>query len=227
MLLRPTVPVPVPFLFAVPSLMMEPPAMIAPEPTQDSWESLVHRLREQDGDAAREAVDRLHPHVARIVAAHRPRHEESADLIQETFLRVFSKISQYQGRQPFPHWVARITVNVCLSRLRHHRRRPLVFWSDLGEAEQLAFEQAGQSEAVDPDRAGAKALILRLLDTLKTQDRLLLTWLELEQRTIAEIVDLTGWSSTLVRVRSFRARNRLRKALESLESPSPSAGSTP
>lgn len=202
---------------------MSKPATQAP----DAWTGLVQRLRQRDEAAARETVERLHPHISRIVAAHRPPQEESADLIQETFLRLFTKIDQYRALQPFPHWVARITVNVCLTRLRHHRRRPLLLWSDLSPAEQSAFEQTGHSEAADPDSSSAQNLIHRLLDTLQPKDRLLLNWLELEQKTIPEVASLTGWSSTLVRVRAFRARRHLRKAFQSLEDPPTSTTHSP
>ncbi|HCN30515.1 MAG TPA: RNA polymerase subunit sigma-24 [Verrucomicrobiales bacterium] len=197
--------------------------MSAENPTHnaaaDPWTGLVQRLRQHDQAAAREAVERLHPHIARIVATHRPRQEESADLIQESFLRVFSKIGQYRGLQPFPHWVARVTVNVCLTRMRHHLRRPVQLWSELGEAEQRAFEQTRQESPADADLSGARELVLRLLDSLKPKDRLLLTWLELERKSMAEVAALTGWNATLVRVRAFRARRHLRKAFEALESP--------
>ena len=72
--------------------------------------SCLERVRRRDQDAARQLVDHLYPLVIRIVRAHLPRRVAEEDLAQEIFLKMFTRLAQYQGAVPFPHWVSRIAV---------------------------------------------------------------------------------------------------------------------
>ena len=85
---------------------------------------LLARVREHDETAARELVERLYPLVARVVHSHLPRREEPEDLMQEIFLKMFSKLDQFRAEMPFEHWVSRIALNTCLDRLRRQKVRP-------------------------------------------------------------------------------------------------------
>ena len=63
----------------------------------------------------------------------------------------------------------------------------------------------------------ARILTHKLLETLGADDRMVLTLLHLEEKSVDEIVALTGWNRALVKVRAFRARARMRKAMEELK----------
>ena len=67
------------------------------------------------------------------------------------------------------------------------------------------------------DGVAARELVYKLLDELKPQDRLVLQLLDLEQRSVAEISASTGWNPSLVKVRAFRARAKLKKLFEELQ----------
>jgi hypothetical protein len=68
--------------------------------------ALLARVRQRDEAAARALVERLHPLVARIVRTHLPRGEDEADLRQEVFLKVFSRIESFGGERPFDEFIA-------------------------------------------------------------------------------------------------------------------------
>ena len=171
------------------------------------------RVRQRDQDAARDLVEHLHPLVIRIVRAHLPRRVSEEDLTQEIFLKMFSRIDQYQGAVPFPHWVSRIAVTTCIDHLRAQKRRPELRWADLSETEADVLDSVLTNERdVAPDEAAtAKELVHKLLDQLKPEDRLVIQYLDLEQRSVSEISALTGWNQTLVKVRAFRARRKLQR----------------
>src|SRR5476649_1347379 len=95
----------------------------------------LDRVRKRDQIAARELVEYLHPLVVRIVRAHLPRRVAEEDLTQEIFLKMFTRLEQYQGAVPFPHWVSRIAVTTCIDHLRAQKRRPEFRWADLSETE--------------------------------------------------------------------------------------------
>src|SRR3954467_13665898 len=103
---------------------------------EEPLSSLLMRVREHDEDAARELVERLYPLVAQVVHANLPRRDEPEDLMQEVFLKMFSRLQQYHGEAPLEHWVSRIAVNTCVDHLRRQRARPELRMGDLSEAEQ-------------------------------------------------------------------------------------------
>jgi len=173
----------------------------------------LDRVRRRDQAAARELVEHLHPLVIRIVRAHLPRRVAEEDLAQDIFLKMFTRIDQYKGTVPFTHWVSRIAVTTCIDQLRAQKRRPELRWADLSERETDVLDSVITNENdVAPDQAlAARELVHKLLEQLKPEDRLVIQYLDLEQRTIAEISQLTGWNQILVKVRAFRARRKLQQ----------------
>jgi RNA polymerase sigma factor (sigma-70 family) len=179
----------------------------------------LERVRRRDQAAARELVEHLHPLVIRIVRAHLPRRVPEEDLAQEIFLKMFTRIEQYKGSVPFSHWVSRIAVTTCIDQLRAQKRRPEFRWADLSESEAEVLDSVLTNEHdVAPDDAlAASELVQKLLEQLKPEDRLVVQLLDLEQKSIAEISGITGWKQSLVKVRAFRARRKLKKLFEELK----------
>jgi len=177
------------------------------------------RVKDRDPEAAREVVRELHPLVMRIVHGHLPRRTDPEDLAQIVFVKVFQKIEQYNGDAPFEHWVSRIAVNTCLNELRSEKARPELRWADLSEEQAEALERVieqKEERSVD-EQTATRELASMLLETLSPRDRLILTSLDLEGRSIAETSKLTGSPEAVVKIRAFRARRKLRKELERLE----------
>ncbi len=178
--------------------------------------ALVAAARQQDEGAARELVRRLYPLVAKLVRSHRPRRTAEEDLCQMIFIKVFQKLSQFSGKVPLEHWVSRIAVNTCLNQIQAEKVRPEFRHADLSDEEVAVVQNlAATSEELGPDRAfAARDLVERLLVVLKPAERLVIDLLYLQARSVAEISSLTGWGTSLVKVRAFRARQKLRQQLE-------------
>ncbi|HLP06574.1 MAG TPA: RNA polymerase sigma factor [Opitutaceae bacterium] len=183
------------------------------------YDALLAGVRRNDQTAARALVEALHPLVRKIVRSHLPRRVAEEDLAQEVYLKMFSRLEQYRGEMPLPHWVSRIAVTTCIDQLRHQQRRPELRWADLSEneAEVLDAVLAGSDGEDATDAMAAKELVRRLLDQLAPADRTVITLLDLEQKSVAEIRELTGWGTSMIKVRAFRARRKLRKLFEQLE----------
>ena len=181
----------------------------------------VQRVRQRDEDAARLLMDRLYPVVLKVVRAHLPRRTSEEDLVQNVFLKVFANLGQYQGQVPVEHWVSRIAVNTCLNALKAEKVRPELRWSDLTDEVQHVVESLAADEIDVRDHQGlaARELVQELLARLSPADRLVVRLLHLEEKSVAEVQALTGWSATLVKVRAFRARKKLQKILGQLEKP--------
>jgi RNA polymerase sigma factor (sigma-70 family) len=179
----------------------------------------LQRVRQKDQAAARELVEHLYPLVIRIVRSHLPRRVAEEDLTQEIFLKMFTRLEQYQGAVPFPHWVSRIAVTTCIDHLRAQKRRPEFRWADLsqGEADVLDAVMTNEDDVAANDAIEAHELVHKLLAQLKPDDQLVLRLLDLEQKSIAEIAEITGWNQSLIKVRAFRARRKLQKLFQELQ----------
>ena len=187
-------------------------------PEEHDAAALVAAVRQHDETAARELVRRLYPLVAKLVRSHRPRRTAEEDLCQMIFIKVFQKLSQFSGKVPLEHWVSRIAVNTCLNQIQAEKVRPEFRQADLTEEEAAVVQNlAATSEELAPDRSFAsRELVERLLAALKPAERLVIDLLYLQARSVAEISALTGWGASLVKVRAFRARQKLKRHLDQL-----------
>jgi RNA polymerase sigma factor (sigma-70 family) len=190
-----------------------------PEPNFDVA-ACVERVRHRDEDAARALFRHLYPLVARLVHSHLPRRTSPEDLVQTIFMKVFANLDRFSGAVPLEHWVARIAVNTCLNQLAAEKVRPELRWADLNEEQTAALEAAMSSpDALEPsEHLAAREIVERLLAQLAPAERLLLTLLHLEGRSMAEVQEITGWNVPVIKVRAFRARRRLRKYYQKLMS---------
>jgi len=177
--------------------------------------ALVQAALQHDDEAARALVRQLYPLVAKIVRAHRPRRTADEDLCQMIFIRVFQKLSQFSGKVPLEHWVSRIAVNTCLNQIESERVRPELRHADLSEEEQAVVKNlAVSSNELAPDeRFASRQLVEHLLTALKPVERLAIDLLYLQGRSVEEIREITGWSAPLIKVRAFRARQKMKQQL--------------
>ena len=178
----------------------------------------VERVRAGDQDAALELMRHLNPLVLKLVRAHLPRRTAEEDLVQTVFFRIFSRLNQFSGTVPLEHWVSRVAVNTCLNELDKQRVRPELRWADLSEDEEEVIKNLAHSEEdLDSSQSlAARELVEKMLSQLSPEDRLVITQLHLEGRTVEELQKMTGWSRTLVKVRAFRARQKMKKHLQVL-----------
>jgi RNA polymerase sigma factor (sigma-70 family) len=180
--------------------------------------ALVDHARSGDETAGRELIAELYPLVAKIARAHRPRRLAEEDLCQMIFLKVFRNLAQFSGKAPFSHWVSRIAVNECRNQLAAEKARPELRHADLSEEQAALLENlAVSNEEQSPDRVlAARDLVEKLLEALKPVERLVIDLLYLQEKSVAEIQRLTGWTAATIKVRAFRARQKLRRQLGSL-----------
>lgn len=186
---------------------------------ETDWTALIARAIDGNDGAASRIVSELHGHVLRIVRNHLPRHADEQDLVQEIFMKVFASMDRFRGEQPFPHWVARISVNTCYDHLRKQKHRTEIRFADLS-SEECAFVDAllaDQTTPVHSQDLDGRSLVEKLLATLKPQEQWLLKLLDLEKRPVREVCDLTGWGASKVKVTAMRARRKLNDHLRKLE----------
>jgi RNA polymerase sigma-70 factor (ECF subfamily) len=177
--------------------------------------ALVKAALQHDDEAARALVRQLYPLVSKLVRAHRPRRTAEEDLSQMIFIKVFQKLSQFSGKVPLEHWVSRIAVNTCLNQIESEKVRPELRYADLSEEEQAVVENlATSSSELAPDqRFASRQLVEHLLAVLKPVERLAIDLFYLQGRSVEEIRKITGWSGALIKVRAYRARQKMKNQL--------------
>ena len=133
-------------------------------------------------------------------------------------MKAFTQLGSYEGRGSLEGWLTRIATNTCLNMLRGAKRRPELTVSDLSEEEDQWLErQVSTVEQPSVERnLVASDLADRLLSVLSPEDQQALLMIDGEQASIKEVADVTGWSESKVKVRAFRARKKIREAMEKL-----------
>ena len=173
------------------------------------------------GDAAsfEPLIQKYSPRVFSTARRYARRESEIEDIVQEVWLKAFHKLKSFRGEAPFEHWLMRLAVRTCYDFLRGHQRNRESSFSEISEPEDDWLDRfvVDPSSAVE-DAAAAKLLVDRVLEKLSPQARLVITLLEIEDRSVKEIAGITGWSVPLVKVRAFRARAEMRKIVARMTS---------
>jgi RNA polymerase sigma-70 factor (ECF subfamily) len=185
--------------------------------------ALLLRIRRGEEEAWRELVDFLNPQIYKIIRNQVRSSADHDDLAQETFTKIFLKLGQFNGKQPFTHWVSRITINTCYDWLRRHKSRPLINFSDLGEAQAEIVQKklAGQNNDQENDLAAMRELLDQLIATLKPREQIVIRLLDLEENNVQDVCDLTGWGASKVKVTAMRARRKLTDQLNKIQQQDP------
>lgn len=175
---------------------------------------LIEAVKRGDAASFEPLVKKYLPRVFATARRYARREDEVEDIVQEVWVKAFQKLGSFRGEAPFEHWLMRLAVRTCYDSLRTHQRNREKTFSELTEPEQDWLDRFVK----DPDSAGenaaaARLLVERALERLSAPARLVITLLEIEDRSVKEIAALTGWSVPLVKVRAFRARAEMRKVL--------------
>lgn len=174
-----------------------------------------------DESAFAEIMRRYGPRVFRIASRFFRQRERVEEAAQEVFLKAFTQLDAYEGRGSLEGWLTRIATTTCLNLLRGAKRRPETTISDLTEDEGAWLESHTAGAAAEQHRALERSVVAadlaeRVLDTLSPDDRLVLTLVDGEELAVKEVAEMTGWSESKVKVQAFRARRRMREAVEKL-----------
>ncbi len=164
---------------------------------------LVARCQQRDREAQRVLYVRTSDRIYRLLVRMTGSHDTAFDLAQETYLRAFARISQFDGRASVATWLYRIAVTEALQFLRRAKR---VRGDLAGNESDASIESATEQSDRKLDLGDA----LAALDPTDRSVLLLRYQQGLDYRVIAEIV---GCAEGTVASRLSRARERLRRCL--------------
>lgn len=188
---------------------------------------LVKRIQGGDEMAFRELVDRYESKVFSIIYGILRNRNDAEDIAQQVFAKIYFSIGKFDFRSSLLTWVYKITVNECYDYLRKKKVRKLVYESDFSEEDSRRMENSepagGRGLPVDESLA-KRDLIIKLLGRLSEEDRNLLMLKEVEGHSVEELAELTGINENTIKVRLFRARQKLVKAAGQMMGARGSAG---
>ncbi len=182
----------------------------------DEIGGVIERIRAGELDAFEEIIRRYERRVLSMAIQMGLTPQDSQDVAQEVFLRVFRYLSRFQPGRSFEAWVWRIGVNVVFNFLRRRRDRGEVPWDSLpGEGGEEPSSGVGPHIAIENSQLCAR--LLSHLRLLSRQERMVFVLRELQDLETGEVARALGISTITVRRHSASARAKLRKAMEALE----------
>ena len=188
---------------------------------QDSDLELARSAREGDESAFEEIMRRYSPRVFRFAGKFFKQRSLVEEAAQEVFLKAFTELGSYEGRGSMEGWLTRITTNTCLNLLRSSKRRPELTVSDLTEDQSDWLDKNLSDAATERHQSTERSLVAadlagRVLQTMPADDQLVLTMIDGEEASVKDVAAMTGWSESKVKTQAFRARRRMREAVEKL-----------
>jgi len=168
----------------------------------------IRQSRKGDSDAYRRLIERHQDHVAGIMWRFSRDLRVHEELVQDVFVEAYMSLAGYRQKAPFAHWLARIATRVGYHYWKKQARLREAEFFTLEEWDRIPDERV---EKMDPSEAAA--LVHRLLARLRPRDRLVLTLRYLEGCDVAETARRTGWTRTMVKVQTLRARKKLEDLL--------------
>lgn len=181
--------------------------------------TLVRRVQASDEIAFREIVERYQAKVFSIIYGILRNHNDAEDIAQQVFAKIYFSIKNFDFRSSLLTWIYKITVNECYDYLRKKRVRKLVYESDFSEEDSLRMENsepAMDQHAPIDEALAQRDLIMKLLDRISPEDRSLILLKEVEGHSVEELSAMTGMNENTIKVKLFRARQKLVKAAQRL-----------
>jgi len=182
--------------------------------------ALVRRAQAGEDAAFREIVEKYQSKVFSIIHGIVRQRNDVEDIAQQVFAKVYVSIRSFDFRSSLITWIYKITVNECFDYLRKRKVRKLVYESDLSEDEVRRVENT--DPAVNPQPAADVNLarrdyVAKLLSRVSEEERMLLIMKEVEGYSVEELAFMTGMNENTIKVKLFRARQKLARAAQRLD----------
>jgi RNA polymerase sigma-70 factor, ECF subfamily len=179
---------------------------------------LIKRAQVGDSAAFNEIVVAYRKRILGTITRLIARTEDVEDVAQEVFLRLYFSLDQLRTAEVFEPWLYRLTVNAAYDYLRKQRRRQEYRMSDLSEQQMLMADAVAGGRAEQDRREASKTreTVDALLGAVSEADRILLMLKELEGLSLKELEKIYNINENALKVRLFRARQRVLKAFEAV-----------
>ena len=175
---------------------------------------LVRKAQSGDEAAYNQLIQAYRKRILGTIGRLIGKPEDVEDVAQEVFVRLYFSLDQLREPEMFEPWLHRLTVNAAYDYLRKQRRRTESRMSDLSEQQVVMADAiASTNQRIEEDRrAEVRELVTSLLSEVSEEDRILLTLKEVEGLSLKELEKVYKVNENALKVRLFRARQRVLKA---------------
>lgn len=179
-------------------------------------QELIERARSGDADAFNQIVLAYRKRILGTISRHIGRPEDVEDVAQEVFVRLYYSLDQLRTAEVFEPWLYRLTVNASYDYLRRARRRNESRMADLSEQQVMIADSlaGGKQEQDEKQKGQVREFMNALFRHVSEEDRLLLTLKEVEGLSLKELEQVYKVNENALKVRLFRARQRVLKAYD-------------
>ncbi len=177
-------------------------------------QEVVEKARGGDGAAFNDIVLAYRKRIMGTISRLIGRPEDVEDVAQEVFVRLYYSLDQLRTPEVFEPWLYRLTVNASYDYLRRARRRNESRMADLSEQQVMMADSlaSGRQEGVERQKGQVRDFVDALFQHVSEEDRLLLTLKEVEGLSLKELEKIYRVKENAIKVRLFRARQRVLKA---------------
>jgi len=181
---------------------------------------LLQQAQRGDASAFNQVVTAYRRRILGTISRLIGRPEDVEDVAQEVFLRLYFSLDQLRTPEVFEPWLYRLTVNASYDYLRKSKRRPESRMSDLSEQQVMMADAAAGSKAQmeEGEKHRVRDTVQGLLSSVSEEDRILLTLKEVEGLSLRELEQIYHVSENSLKVRLFRARQRVLKSVKGVTS---------
>jgi RNA polymerase sigma-70 factor (ECF subfamily) len=193
-------------------------AAAAMEAALDLDLALVERTLAGDQDAFRGLVERYQDRMFSLVKSYARNSVEVEDIVQDTFLKAYTKLATFGRQSSFYTWLCRIAINTSLDFLKRSGRNPVQVVEDPELPGEALSQRARGVSSPDArmEQEEIATITERVLASMPEIFRTVLVLREFEDLSYQEIADCLGISIGTVESRLFRARARFRDKLIAL-----------
>jgi RNA polymerase sigma-70 factor, ECF subfamily len=197
--------------------MLQNPCERAGPPVLVEFE-VIQKARTGDATAFNGIVSAYRRRIMGTISRLINRPEDVEDVAQEVFMRLYFSLEQLRTPEVFEPWLYRLTVNACYDYLRKSKRRLESRMADLSEQQVMMADASAGSKAQNDDneRRRVRDTVNGLLASISEEDRILLTMKEVEGLSLKELEKIYGVNENALKVRLFRARQRVLKNMKSV-----------
>jgi RNA polymerase sigma-70 factor (ECF subfamily) len=183
---------------------------------------LIQKAQQGDAGAFNQIVSAYRRRIMGTISHVIGRPEDVEDVAQEVFIRLYFSLGQLRTAEVFEPWLYRLTVNASYDYLRKSRRRIESRMADLSEQQVMMADAVAGSRAQhdDSEKRRVRETVQELLGTVSAEDRILLTLKEVEGLSLKELEKVYHVNENALKVRLFRARQRVLKKMKEVTGPS-------
>lgn len=177
---------------------------------------LIESAREGNASAFNQVVLAYRKRILGTITRLIGRPEDVEDVAQEVFVRLYYSLDQLRSAEVFEPWLYRLTVNASYDYLRRIKRRHESRMADLTEAQVVMADSAagGKRREEEEQKGDVREFVNTLFAQVSDEDRILLTLKEVEGLSLKELEQIYNANENALKVRLFRARQRVLKAYE-------------